>query len=464
LFALPEDGFEQAASAALGKLREGNATSINPLVLAAFTLPPKSKAEVAERYHNVFAEVDQQWKALCDAAKAADSAAPTALDNPHAEALRQFLYDPASPTTVPDLAIVNSELFFPTSVCEELWKLQGEVDRWIIKTPGSLKHALVLFDREPEANPRVFKRGNPAQPGEEVPRQFLSVVASAEQRPFHNGSGRLELAQAIVRADNPLTARVAVNRIWMHHFGAGLVRTPSDFGLRAEPPSHPELLDWLAQRFIADGWSMKKLHRLLMLSAVYQQSSDPRPPAGAADPQQVDPANRLLSHFNRQRIDFEEIRDSLLATSGELDLTIGGKPGEMFADGMNRRSIYGLVDRQFVPSTFRVFDFASPDTHVDQRHETTVPQQGLFFLNHKFVATRAKALLQRPIIDQAGSPEERVKRLYEACFQRAPNSAETAAALDFIAAAQTELTKPQPKASLQRGNMGGVPTTRRWVG
>jgi hypothetical protein len=145
-----------------------------------------------------------------------------------------------------------------------------------------LKHALALFDREPEANPRVFKRGNPARPAEEVPREFLSVVAGAAQKPFQHGSGRLELAQAIVRADNPLTARVAVNRIWMHHFGAGLVRTPSDFGLRATPPSHPELLDWLAQRFIADGWSMKKLHRLLMLSAVYQQSSDPPAVRGRA--------------------------------------------------------------------------------------------------------------------------------------------------------------------------------------
>ena len=112
----------------------------------------------------------------------------------------------------------------------------------------------------------------------------------------------------------------------------------------------------------------------------------------------MDPSNRLLSHFNRQRIDFEEMRDALLAASGELDLTMGGKPADMFADEMKRRSIYGLVDRQFVPATFRVFDFPSPDTHVDQRHETTIPQQGLFFLNHKFVAARAKALVARPSI------------------------------------------------------------------
>jgi hypothetical protein len=139
LVALPDDGFEQAASAALGELGERAGAAINPLVLAALTSVPKSKAEVAERYHTIFAAVDQQWKALCDAAKAAGGAAPIALADSNAEALRQFLYDPASPTTVPDLPIVNNELFFPTAACEELWKLQGEVDRWIINTPGLIE-------------------------------------------------------------------------------------------------------------------------------------------------------------------------------------------------------------------------------------------------------------------------------------------------------------------------------------
>lgn len=441
LAALPDEDFERAAPAALARLTEGAGASVNPLILAAFATPPKSRQEVAERYGGIFTEVEQQWKA-------AGKAEPSAL-SPHAEALRQFLYDPASPTAVPDLGIVDNELFFPTSACEELWKLQGELDRWIINTPGSLQHALVLVDREPEANPRVFKRGNPARRAEEVPRQFLSVVAGPEPKPFQTGSGRLELAQAIVRPDNPLTARVAVNRIWMHHFGAGLVRTPSDFGVRAEPPSHPELLDWLAQRFLADGWSLKKLHRLILLSAVYQQSSDPRPEAGQPDPRQVDPGNRLLSHFNRQRLDFEQMRDALLAASGELDTNMGGKPGDMFSEGMKRRSVYGLVDRQFVPATFRVFDFASPDTHVDQRHETTVPQQGLFFLNHQFVAARAKALLAREPVAQAPSPEERVQRLYEACFQRAAKPVEAAAALRFIAAAEVGDVPSTPSEPLK---------------
>src|SRR4029078_2001471 len=177
-------------------------------------------------------------------------------------------------------------------------------DRGTINPPGSTRHALALFDREPEANPRVFKRGNPARPAEEVPREVLSVVAGAAQKPFQHGSGRLELAQAIVRADNPLTARVAVNRIWMHHFGAGLVRTPSDFGLRAEPPSHPELLDYLAWHFVHEGWSIKSLHRLIVLSNAYQQSTDDNPAY-----EELDANNTLLGRMRRTRLDFEATRD-----------------------------------------------------------------------------------------------------------------------------------------------------------
>src|SRR5207244_3209263 len=159
-------------------------------------------------------------------------------------------FDPHSPTVVPDTDIVNNELFFPTPVTEELWKFQGEVDRRLIElgTPA----ALVLTEREPEPNPRVFKRGRASRLGEEVPRQFLEVVAGPKRQPFQHGNGRLELARAIANPENPLTARVMVNRIWQHHFGTGLVRTPSDFGLRAEPPSHLELLDWLARRFVQE--------------------------------------------------------------------------------------------------------------------------------------------------------------------------------------------------------------------
>src|SRR5262249_35369589 len=180
---------------------------------------------------------------------------------------------------------------------------------------------VTVEDTPPPYEPRVFLRGTPNNPGEAVARQFLGVLAGPQRQPFRNGSGRLELAQAIADRKNPLTARVLVNRVWQHHFGAGLVRTPSDFGLRSEPPSHPELLDYLAAWFMDNGWSVKKLHRLVLLSAAYQQGSDDRPEC-----RRLDPDNVLLWKMNRQRLDFEATRDALLAVSGRLDRSMGGPP------------------------------------------------------------------------------------------------------------------------------------------
>jgi len=433
LASLTETEFEVSSNALARVLESGG---INPLVAAAFATPPKSMAEAAARYGRLFA----------DAAKETNA--------PGAAELVAFLRDPRSPTVVPDTTIINNELFFTTSVVEELWKLQGEVDRRLIElgTPA----ALTLADREPEPNPRVFKRGSPSRLGEEVPRQFLEVISGPERKPFNQGSGRLELARAIASADNPLTARVMANRIWQYHFGAGLVRTPSDFGLRAEPPSHPELLDWLARRFIAEGWSVKAMHRLILSSAVYQQKavisesviSSPSPlngeragvrgekATGAVSADSTagnDPDNRLLAHFPVRRLDFEALRDAMLAVTGELDLTMGGKPRELLEAGNKRRTIYAFVDRQFLPGTFRTFDFANPDIHVAVRHETTVPQQALFFLNGDFAAARARALAQR----SAGKrPEQRVQELHRALYQRDATRAELAAALRFVASAQ----------------------------
>src|SRR5262249_50437787 len=158
------------------------------------------------------------------------------------------------------------------------------------------------------------------------------------------------------------------NRVWQYHFGAGLVRTPSDFGLRSEPPTHPELLDHLAWRFMADGWSVKKLHRLIILSSVYQQSSEE-----SAEGNRVDPENRLLWKMNRRRLDFEAMRDSLLAVSGKLIPRVGGAPVELTtAPYTGRRTVYGFVERQNLPGVLRTFDFASPDATSGQRYFTTV--------------------------------------------------------------------------------------------
>lgn len=415
---IPAEEFDSKATQALEEVRRNE--KLNPLIAAAFDNTPKTLREAAERYGALFKSVDKNEEPISK--------------QPGAEELQKFLHDPRSPTTVPDTGIITNEQFFPTSNCEELWKLQGDVERWLIKN-NSTPHALVLADREPEHNPRVFIRGNPARLGDEVPRQFVQVVAGPNRKPFQQGAGRRELADAIASPQNPLTARVMVNRIWLGHFGTGLVKTPSDFGLRAEPPSHPELLDWLAHQFIESGWSIKTMHRLIMLSSTYQQSS-------IATPLTNDPENRLLSHFPRGRLDLEETRDAMLAATGELKPTLGGKPIELLAPANTRRTLYSLVDRQFLPATFRMFDFANPDIHVGQRHATTVPQQALFFLNNPFIAERARTLAK---FDETSSPEQRVRALYEKIYQRPATKLELNEGLDFIAAAAKDTPPPAPK-------------------
>jgi hypothetical protein len=310
----------------------------------------------------------------------------------------------------------------------------------------------------------VFRRGNPAMKGDEVPRQFVSVVAGPDRQPFARGSGRLELAQDIIDPANPLTARVIVNRVWMHHFGAGLVRTPSDFGTRAEPPSHPELLDWLAHWFMHDaGWSLKKLHRLIVTSETYRQASQVQSSKfkvqgsgastlniepGTLNSTAVDPENRLLLRMNPRRLSFEELRDSLLFASGRLDRSLGGRAGELLSAGFARRSLYGSIDRQFLPSTLRMFDFANPDLHIPARSDTTVPQQALFFLNHPLMVgfaqdvAKAAAAAAGPAADDA----TRVRALYRAVLQRPPTDAQLEAALSLVELARTD-AQPAPSTA-----------------
>jgi hypothetical protein len=411
---------------------------VNRLVLEEFRdRIPTSMVEVAERYGKLLAGVDQAWRRAQAAAGSNAAAAPKTLSHPDEEALRQVLYGPGSPAAVPNGAIIDMEWFFDEPSRVELARLQADIERWMLNAPGAPPHAVILADRPEPKNARIFLRGNPANPGEEVPRRFLEVLSHPGQERFTQGSGRLELARAIASRDNPLTARVLVNRVWLHHFGAGLVRTPSDFGTRAETPSHPELLDWLAGKFMDDGWSIKRLHRLILLSAAYQQRSGAGPATAAADP-----SNRLLGRMNEGRLDFEAMRDSLLATSGELDVRAGGPAVELFAaQPRQRRSIYGYIDRQFVPGILRLFDFANPDLHIPQRSETTVPQQALFFMNSPFVLDRARALAARASAGRAAAPD-RVRELYRTAFQREPTAEQLQAGLEFVRAAEPEVRPP----------------------
>jgi cytochrome c553 len=337
----------------------------------------------------------------------------------------------------------GTPIFLTTEAIEALFKERGFYNRKARDEVRELKNKLARAETNPQAPPRamtlvdkpvpvtphVFLRGSPDRPGDAVPRRFLTVLSHGNPAPFTEGSGRLELARAIASKDNPLTARVIVNRVWAHHFGAGLVRSPGDFGVKGERPTHPELLDWLASRFIENGWSLKRLHRLIMLSSVYQQSSD-----AASDIAQRDPENRLFSHANRRRLDYEAMRDSVLAVSDQLDATIGGRPVDITARPFSRRrTIYAFIDRQNLPGVFRIFDFASPDATSPQRFVTTVPQQALFMMNSPFLIEQSKAAATHTLPANTSPTLEDVNRLYRKVLARDAGKNEAAAALEFLA-------------------------------
>ncbi|MES2570015.1 MAG: PSD1 and planctomycete cytochrome C domain-containing protein [Verrucomicrobiota bacterium] len=330
--------------------------------------------------------------------------------------------------------------FFTRKAKDELRELRNKLVGVEIG-PNAPGRAMALVDRPQPVTPRLFIRGNPGRQGDEVPRRFLTVLSGGDPKPFTKGSGRLELARAIANKENPLTARVFVNRVWAHHFGQGLVRTPGDFGTKGELPTHPELLDWMASTFMEEGWSVKKLHRRILLSSTYQQSSEADPALAQSDPE-----NRLVSHMHRQRLDFEAMRDSLLFVSGQLDQAMGGRPVEITGNQpAKRRTVYGFIDRQNLPGVFRTFDFASPDATSPQRHVTTVPQQALFMLNSPFVLAQARALVSAAAQDQEAPSEARIQELYERVLARRAEPAEAEAGLRYLTAQLTQ--PPEPEAS-----------------
>lgn len=279
------------------------------------------------------------------------------------------------------------------------------------------------------ADMHIAIRGDLRKKGALAPRKFLQILAGADRPHFKEGSGRRQLADAVADPKNPLTARVMVNRIWLQHFGKALVRSPSNFGVIGQKPTHPGLLDWLAATFVEDGWSMKKLHRAIMLSATWQMSSDYN-----ADAFTKDGDNNFLWRMNPRRLDVEAWRDSLLAVSGELDPTVGGSPDEHVLQS-KRRTIYGKLSRNFDRSDseefLRNFDFPSPRSTSPARTESTVPQQYLFILNSPFMLARAEGLAKRL---QAEAPEDeaRIVFAYALLFQRPPLAGELSAGFAFV--------------------------------
>ena len=240
--------------------------------------------------------------------------------------------------------------------------------------------------------------------------------------------GRLQLAEDTASADNTLTARVIVNRVWQWHLGKPLVASPGDFGLRSEPPTHPELLDWLASHFRESNWSFKELHRLTLTSATWQQGS-----LKNTNGEREDPDNNLLWRQNIQRLDFESIRDTLVVLGGEARLDIGGRSVDLEDEGAQRRTMYGLVDRSNMPELYRIFDFANPDMSQARRFNTTVAQQALFFMNSPIAVEEARNIAARPEMASDGPDEEKLDYLYNLIYQRPPSTDEMKLGLQFIA-------------------------------
>jgi hypothetical protein len=428
---LPEKDFANRSPAVFSKLKTLPTSAdakgrINSLIHDAFLRsPPKAMREVIAQYGALLVESERRWKRLLKESPAGKQ--PSALPERDWEELRQILYREDGPSVV---AADDVKRLLDRASRNQLVKLQNKIEALRAGSPAAPPRGMVLTDSPTPAEPVVFVRGNPGRPGKRVARRFLHALDEVRAKPFLIGSGRLELAEAIASPQNPLTARVIVNRVWMHHFGAGIVRTASDFGVRGSGPTHAELLDYLASRFMQQGWSLKKLHRQIVLSAVYQQASALR-----RDQEEKDPENKLLWRKSPSRLEFEPMRDSWLAVAENLQLRLGGKGFDVQNEaGRGRRSVYAFIDRQDLPQLFRTFDFASPDVSTAQRPQTTIPQQALYSLNSPFLLAQARALIRS---DEGKTPADRVRRLYRRIFARDPSDAELESDLAFVSSSNT---------------------------
>ena len=294
----------------------------------------------------------------------------------------------------------------------------------------------VIEESDKPANLKVYIRGNPDNLGEEAPRAFLSILSDGPPKPFTKGSGRLELADAIADARNPLFARVMVNRIWLYHFGQGIVRTPSNFGQLGARPTHPELLEYLAARFVESGWSIKAMHREMVLSATYALSTANSEANFASDPE-----NRMLWRANMRRLDVEVLRDSMLETSGELTETVGGPPQKLSEQTNRRRTVYSFISRRDPDQTLALFDFPGANDSNEQRLETSTPLQRLYFLNSGFAMERARALAARVKKEAGDDPTAEIRRAYELVFSREPSGKEVSWGRAFLAGEPNSLPR-----------------------
>ena len=405
LFSDKEDSFSKSLQSSLNELEKTQNKATKTILTLLKEKSPNNIKEVAQIYASLFS---------------------------NAEAANQFHKEL-------DHVIIPSSKIYPlleTRGQEHVRRLRRNLAKIKTTHHGAPAKAMVLVDRPTPREPRIFQRGDPNNKGEKVPRRFLALVQNQERIPYTEGSGRLEMAQSIVSNTNPLTSRVWVNRVWGHLMGSHLVSTPSDFGLRSDPPSHPELLDHLAFSFIKSGWSTKKLIRSILLSSTYKQSSIN---LEVTDSQQTDPENRLLTRSNRKRLDFELLRDSILYVSGTIDTKMHGRPVDITSSNYStRRSIYARIERQNLPPVFRTFDFASPDVHSPKRPETTVPQQALFILNSKLIQDQSTAIAHSAQLSQLSADTDKITLLYQQILTRNPSNEELEDSINFISSTQNQ--------------------------
>ena len=408
----------------------GSSGDINPLVAGAFKHVSADSLtnmhDVAMVYGKLFASIDSEAKDFIRTQREATTMANPSID----EHLLQLIELPIPVAPAP--AVTTEYL---KSIINTLELGEGAYNTFLFAAlndlelthPGAPQRAMVVADADKPVESPVFIRGDAQQKGRVVPHHFLEILSGGNPKPFSGISGRLDLAEDIASKNNPLTARVMINRIWLHHFGEGFVRTPDDLGVQSEPPSNQELIDYLATEFMANGWSVKKIHKLIMLSNTYQESSETNPFYT-----QKDPENRMLWRANLRRLEFEAIRDSLLQFSGHLDPTIGGHPVNLTDEPYSfRRTVYGYVDRGNVPELLQQFDFGDPNRPNSRRTSTIVPQQALFFMNSAMSADVAEKVCSRPEFIKATDDYARVYAIYEVLYQRKPRGAEVGLAAAF---------------------------------
>ncbi len=414
------------------EIAENRGKKYNPLVAAGFSSKsPKSLRDVADIYTEVFSKLEPKAKGIVDAYSSAKSEElSSGFDDVTAKLVGQPIrLETAVALTSDRVREIDNSL--PNQLRNTRAYKFGAINELKMTHEGAPARAMVVTDKSTPKNSPVFIRGEQGSPGEVVPRKFLDILSGPKAQPFKDGSGRFELAKAIASKANPLTARVVVNRAWMHHFGEGFVRTPDDLGTQSELPSHPELLDYLASYLMERNWSQKDLHRLIMNSRVYQITSNT---SSTTKPYELtDPENRLLWRANIRRLDFESMRDSLLVFAGKLDATVGGQPVNLTDEPYSyRRSVYGYIDRGNLPELMQHFDFSAPDMPNSKRTTTIVPQQALFLMNSPMAVDVARSVIARKEVAEAPKALARVITIYEVLFQRQPKPAEIELAYQFF--------------------------------